>query len=163
MYHSYLALAEIYRCFDSGGTQQAPPPHSTPRRQIEHATTSSLVESSGKSLHPRRTLDQFYYSSLADTRFRDRTQTISKWTGPGVGSEGRGSAANESLIGMVEQLWCWVLDSSTSQSFAGCCHMPHIFHRYYHHLLSFRRRTSTCTKPASGRSLRKHRVTAALL
>ncbi|KAJ4400457.1 hypothetical protein N0V91_008711 [Didymella pomorum] len=113
MYHSYLALAEIYRCFDSGGTQQAPPPHSTPRRQIEHATTSSLVESSGKSLHPRRTLDQFYYSSLADTRFRDRTQTISKWTGPGVGSEGRSSAANESLIGMVEQLWCWVLDSNT--------------------------------------------------
>lgn len=63
-------------------------------------------------IHPRRTLDQFYYSSLSNTERRDKDQTISKWTGPDVGEEGRSKAADNSLLIMVDQLWCWVLDES---------------------------------------------------
>jgi hypothetical protein len=39
-------------------------------------------------IHPRRTLVQFYYSSLSNTERRDKDQTISKWTGPEVVEEG---------------------------------------------------------------------------
>jgi hypothetical protein len=70
------------------------------------------LEDKKPRLHPRRTLDQFYYSSLSDTAGRDRDQTISKWTGDNVGEEGRSEAVNSSLLIMVDQLWCWVLDES---------------------------------------------------
>lgn len=65
------------------------------------------------SLHPRRTLDQFYYGSLNDTSSRDRDQVISKWTGSIVGNDGRAAAVDDSLMIMIDQLWCWVLDDST--------------------------------------------------
>jgi hypothetical protein len=65
-----------------------------------------------KTLHPRRTLDQFYYSSLRNTSTRDSDQTISKWTGLGVEQGGRQRAHSSSRLIMVNQLWCWVLDES---------------------------------------------------
>jgi hypothetical protein len=65
-----------------------------------------------ENLHPRRTLDQFYYSSLRDTETRDAGQTISKWTGKGLPEGGRSGAVDDSLLVMVDQLWCWVLDES---------------------------------------------------
>ncbi|KAK3294459.1 uncharacterized protein B0H64DRAFT_188360 [Chaetomium fimeti] len=72
---------------------------------------------SPKPLHPRRTLDQFYYSSLWNTSTRDSDQTISKWTGTGVEPGGRQRAASSSRLIMVDQLWCWVLDEKTVLSF----------------------------------------------
>jgi hypothetical protein len=67
-------------------------------------------------LHPRRSLDQFYYSSLADTYVRDTDQTISKWSGAGLEEDGRRRAANDSLLIMVDQVWCWVLNESKSKT-----------------------------------------------
>jgi hypothetical protein len=82
------------------------------RRKMECYLSEFLKDD--PPLHPRRTLDQFYYPSLNDTKGRDADQTISKWTGSGLGASGRPSAANDSLMIMVDQLWCWVLDDSMS-------------------------------------------------
>ena len=78
------------------------------------ARTNSMParEFSRLTSYPRRTLDQFYYPALGDTSARDADQTISKWTGSGFGRHGRASAAPDSLLIMVDQLWCWVLDNS---------------------------------------------------
>jgi hypothetical protein len=62
------------------------------------------------SLHPRRTLDQFYYPALIDTHIRDADQTISKWSGKDVAADGKARATSDSLLIMVDQLWCWVVD-----------------------------------------------------
>jgi hypothetical protein len=58
----------------------------------------------------KKNLDQFYYSSLNDTTTRDADQTMSKWTGAGLTQDGRISAAQDSLMIMVDQIWCWVVD-----------------------------------------------------
>ncbi|KAI0099775.1 hypothetical protein GGR51DRAFT_576190 [Nemania sp. FL0031] len=68
-------------------------------------------------LHPRRSLDQFFYPSVPDTADRDADQTLSKWTGRYIGQDGRDSAKDDSLLILVDQLWCWVLDGSTIISF----------------------------------------------
>jgi hypothetical protein len=87
-------------------------PRTAPATASESET--SHHELSQPPLHPRRTLDQFYYSSLADTTVRDADQTISKWTGSHIDQEGRARAGNDSLLIMIDQLWCWVLDESKS-------------------------------------------------
>jgi hypothetical protein len=69
----------------------------------------------GSSLHVRRTLDQFYYPALDDTSDRDADQTVSKWSGKGLiaESDGRARAVDDSLLIIVDQLWCWVIDEGT--------------------------------------------------
>ena len=68
-------------------------------------------------LHPRRSLDQYYYSSLGDTTARDRDQTVSKWTGTelgldsGPGEHGRDYAVHDSLMLIVDQVWAWALEN----------------------------------------------------
>ncbi|KAK4103317.1 hypothetical protein N658DRAFT_308880 [Parathielavia hyrcaniae] len=70
------------------------------------------------TLHQRRTLDQFYYSGLQDTRTRDAGQTVSKWTGKShIGKNGRTKAEPTSLVVMVDQLWLWILDDGSLLSF----------------------------------------------
>jgi hypothetical protein len=60
-----------------------------------------------KSLHPRRTLDQFYYYMLEDTEDRDNTQVVEKWVKRhSVTSDG--STVQPSIF-MVDQLWLWVI------------------------------------------------------
>jgi hypothetical protein len=66
------------------------------------------------TLHPRRTLDQFYYPALNDTRIRDADQTISKWSGNDVPADGKAGASNDSLLIIVDQLWCWVVDQGSA-------------------------------------------------
>jgi hypothetical protein len=68
-------------------------------------------------LHPRRTLDQYYYPSLQETSARDADQTLSKWTGSNIPQDGKDRAGDDSLLVMVDQLWCWVLDAKTILSF----------------------------------------------
>jgi hypothetical protein len=69
-----------------------------------------------KSKHLRRTLDQYYYPALSDTSARDVDQTISKWSDRHVPANGRTKAADDSLLVMVDQLWCWVVDESPSSA-----------------------------------------------
>ncbi|OQU93612.1 hypothetical protein CLAIMM_00096 [Cladophialophora immunda] len=57
-----------------------------------------------KSYHPRRTLDQFYYSLLEHTDERDNDQVVSKQT--------KASLTGEKMI-MVDQLWLGVWVSKT--------------------------------------------------
>ena len=66
------------------------------------AVYAAMRDDCGKtsSLHPRRTLDQFSYSTLPETSERDRDQVVSKNTGP--------SRGGKKMI-MVDQLWLWVL------------------------------------------------------
>ena len=66
------------------------------------------------SHHPRRTLDQYFYSGLRNTAYRDAGQTVSKWTGkdPAPGENGRDRAAEDSYVIMVDQLWVWYLGDS---------------------------------------------------
>jgi hypothetical protein len=66
--------------------------------------------------HPRRTLDQFYYPALDDTSIRDADQTISKWSGKDVDKDGKLKATHDSLLVMVDQLWCWVVDEGLSST-----------------------------------------------
>jgi hypothetical protein len=113
-YGKYSALAKVYDRFSNGKAQQPPVAATSKRQMTEVALEQYLTPQSGRSLHPRRTLDQFYYSSLIDTSIRDQDQTTSKWTGSGVGTEGHTSASDDSLVMMVDQLWCWVLDESKS-------------------------------------------------
>jgi hypothetical protein len=113
-YRQFLSLREVYSRRQKNRPLvpvQSPASH---REIIEHEISQYLVTNASTFLHPRRTLDQFYYSSLSDTKSRDCDQTISKWTGSDVTSDGRNSAADNSLMVMVDQLWCWVLDDSMS-------------------------------------------------
>ncbi|KLU82794.1 hypothetical protein MAPG_01862 [Magnaporthiopsis poae ATCC 64411] len=78
---------------------------------------SSSIWFRGSPLHLRRSLDQFFYTSLSDTRARDADQTVSKWTGAYAGEEGRDRAARDSLLLIVDQLWVWILDDRSMVSF----------------------------------------------
>lgn len=57
------------------------------------------------SLHPRRTLDQFFYSSLPETSARDQDQVLSKNT--------ERSRGGKKMV-MVDQLWLWVIRTKVS-------------------------------------------------
>lgn len=104
-YEHYCTLRAYYSEYEQNRPQQTTSAIAYERETIEYMLSHD-------PLHPRRTLDQFYYSSLADTSTRDADQTISKWTGNQVGPEGRARAENDSLLIMVDQLWYWVLDDS---------------------------------------------------
>jgi hypothetical protein len=86
-----------------------------------------LVESylnEDHSFHVRRTLDQFYYSTLdeAELIYRDKTQTVTEYflekdaarqaatNGNGICSQCRDDSAP---LLMVDQLWLWVIDNCT--------------------------------------------------
>jgi hypothetical protein len=64
--------------------------------------------------YPRRTLDQFYYPALHDTSVRDKDQTVSKWTGTALGLDGKEKASTDSLLIMIDQFWCWIINKSSS-------------------------------------------------
>ena len=55
------------------------------------------------SLHPRRSLDQFSYSSLPDTSSRDDDQIVSKHVT-------KGSRGGKKMV-MVDQLWLWCIET----------------------------------------------------
>ncbi|KAH7066089.1 hypothetical protein BKA63DRAFT_155094 [Paraphoma chrysanthemicola] len=60
------------------------------------------------SIHPRRSLDQFYYSSLPETSSRDQDQILSKYSP-------RGGRGGKKMI-MVDQLWLWFMEAHDSTS-----------------------------------------------
>jgi hypothetical protein len=58
-------------------------------------------------LHPRRTLDQFYYHMLPDTDERDKDQTVTRYYQAHRDDfETRGLSP---VLTMVDQLWMWIL------------------------------------------------------
>lgn len=59
------------------------------------------------SLHPRRSLDQFFYSSLPETTTRDKDQVVSKNTAH--------TRAGKKMV-MVDQLWLWILEVARPHS-----------------------------------------------
>jgi hypothetical protein len=52
-------------------------------------------------LHIRRTLDQYYYHTLKDTRKRDLDQVVSRYQ--------KDMSPKSRVLTMVDQLWLWVL------------------------------------------------------
>jgi hypothetical protein len=58
-------------------------------------------------LHVRRTLDQYYYYMLEDTRERDADQVVTRWA--------RKHGKPHHNILMVDQLWIWVIKGSGGQ------------------------------------------------
>ncbi|KAK0657865.1 ankyrin repeat-containing domain protein [Cercophora newfieldiana] len=63
----------------------------------------------GHPLHPRRTLDQFYYHTLLDTDNRDEDQTCIRYF---MNRETDFTSRNPKMkrvLTMVDQLWMWVL------------------------------------------------------
>jgi hypothetical protein len=82
-----------------------------------------------KGLHASRTLDQYYYSSLADTSRRDIDQVVRRYQlrakareeqqkNKKEGKKEHGGSAetivddSQFQMGMVDQLWLWVIDDS---------------------------------------------------
>jgi hypothetical protein len=77
-------------------------------------------------LHPRRTLDQSYYWTLKTTENRDRDQVVYRGTAPKKEFQHDGghvkSGCEQCFIDirkvprvvMVDQLWLWILNGSTS-------------------------------------------------
>jgi hypothetical protein len=82
-----------------------------------------------KGLHASRTLDQYYYSSLADTSRRDIDQVVRRYQlrakareeqqkNKNEGKNERGGGSEPTVedsnfqMGMVDQLWLWVIDDS---------------------------------------------------
>ncbi|KAH6885412.1 hypothetical protein B0T10DRAFT_577100 [Thelonectria olida] len=64
----------------------------------EQTKAAYRVMRGNPSLHPRRTLDQFFYSSLPETSSRDKDQVVSKNTDKSWGGK---------KMVMVDQLWLW--------------------------------------------------------
>ena len=60
----------------------------------------------GSSFHPRRSLDQFFYSRLPNTTQRDNDQVVSKNT--------KWSPDGTKMV-MVDQLWLWVIDPNITE------------------------------------------------
>ncbi|KAK4185628.1 hypothetical protein QBC35DRAFT_503201 [Podospora australis] len=58
-------------------------------------------------LHPRRTLEQYYYWTAEDTTHRDRQQVVFRAT------RTRNDPEAIPRVLMVDQLWLWILDENT--------------------------------------------------
>lgn len=74
-----------------------------------------LVRFYKDTLHPRRTLDQFYYYMLEDTVARDNTQVVYKWaTGGQDNVIEKEKKPSDPHIYMVDQFWLWIVDARMS-------------------------------------------------
>lgn len=67
-------------------------------------------------LHTRRTLDQFYYWTLQDTKRRDQDQVVYRET------RALPSYTGIKRVVMVDQLWLWILGEGTYVSFSLASH-----------------------------------------
>ncbi|KAK5992178.1 Ankyrin repeat domain-containing protein 50 [Cladobotryum mycophilum] len=77
-------------------------PHEWTRQQrLIHAYLKGSKAHPHHLLHVRRTLDQFYYHNLKDTKKRDRDQAVSRFQ--------FGLDKKLNVVELVDQLWLWVL------------------------------------------------------
>jgi hypothetical protein len=61
-------------------------------------------------LHVRRTLDQYYYHMLKDTKARDNDQVVYRWAKLAKLVQ----RIPDPKVLMVDQLWLWIVDGSKS-------------------------------------------------
>ena len=97
------------------GGEDAEMPSGLPERA---KTVYSVMRDDGRntsSLHPRRTLDQFFYSSLPETSARDGDQVLSKNT--------EHSRGGKKMV-MIDQLWLWVIRTKISSTRDGEANEP---------------------------------------
>jgi hypothetical protein len=99
---------------------------------MDYATDERLVKkhlNAKAPLHPRRTLDQFYYWTLKDTRTRDRDQVVYRGTAPARDlmhincpipncRHCLDTVKKVARVVMVDQLWMFILDKSTLISYS---------------------------------------------
>ncbi|KAH6694848.1 hypothetical protein BKA61DRAFT_256314 [Leptodontidium sp. MPI-SDFR-AT-0119] len=85
--------------------EQTQQPSSKYEALLEHY----LRPEQAKGLHTSRTIDQFYYSSLSDTCRRDMDQVVRRYQA----RKFEESRHDNFQMGMVEQLWLWVIDDKT--------------------------------------------------
>lgn len=104
--------------------------------------------------YPRRTLDQFYYPALHDTSVRDKDQTVSKWTGAALGLDGKEEAGTDSLLIMIDQFWCWIINKSSSC--APLAMLSIADYRIRHHINKFPQRKLQCSSNRCSRPLSEH-------
>ena len=112
---NHCALQRAYK--SQAGEQLAPDKSQSDERYRFEERQGYVLRGENKPLHVRRTLDQYYYGSLTNTVVRDEDQTISKWTSvkdAQLRKHGKKKATEDSLLLMVDQLWCWVVDESKS-------------------------------------------------
>ncbi|KAH8802534.1 hypothetical protein F5884DRAFT_738128 [Xylogone sp. PMI_703] len=93
-------------------------------KQVENSKKDSDREArkNGKILHRSRTLDQFYYHSLKDTKHRDKNQVVTRYINKKEKkneseeqnkSEAKGQPPRKNVILRVDQVWLWVIDDKT--------------------------------------------------
>lgn len=88
-----------------------------------------LVHAYKDSLHPRRTLDQFFYHGI-DTDQRDSDQVVWRFCEKHRKHE-------EPKLFMVDQLWMWILGGGRLSSAKSLDAIRlTIFHRHCHYLFS---------------------------
>lgn len=70
-----------------------------------------------KTLHERMTLDQYYYTTLPDSTYRDYDQVLSRYLawqeseyGNSLPSETVGQKGLPVKVFSVDQLWLWIID-----------------------------------------------------
>jgi hypothetical protein len=105
------------------------PPRNTAASKLDQRDDENLIKGYREFLHPRRTLDQFYYYMLEDTEERDENQVIQRWANgqyqpdrrPGLGMQKAPSrpryAEGPTHVMMADQLWLWILNDSESNDF----------------------------------------------
>ncbi|KAF2196646.1 ankyrin [Delitschia confertaspora ATCC 74209] len=81
-----------------------------PHVKLETLFQHYLQPSEGQGIHVTRTLDQYYYSSLADTSRRDVDQVVRRYQDAATRYN---SEADGFHMGMVDQLWLWIIDGNT--------------------------------------------------
>lgn len=102
-----------------------------------YSGTNPPMEYNYRRLHPRRTLDQYSYPSLADTEARDADQTVSKWTAANGSSNELPQADSTSRLIMVDQLWLWKVDEREFRVHSSICSNAEVFNRYCLNLFPF--------------------------
>jgi hypothetical protein len=98
------------------------PPGNTEASKLNQRDDENLIKGYREFLHPRRTLDQFYYYMLEDTEKRDENQVIQRWAKgqyqpdgrPGLGMQ---KVPSETHVMMADQLWLWIINDSESNDF----------------------------------------------
>ncbi|KAG4442795.1 hypothetical protein IFR05_001741 [Cadophora sp. M221] len=85
------------------------PPGNDHTSKYEALLEHYLRPEQAKGLHTSRTIDQFYYSSLSDTCRRDMDQVVRRYQARKFGEDRH----DNFQMGMVEQLWLWVIDDKT--------------------------------------------------
>ena len=107
---------DTYKCFTkwsaylSAANTGEPPDMPPDLPAWSQAVFSAMRDDCRKtsSLHPRRTLDQFFYSTLPETSARDSDQVVSKNT--------KLSHGGKKMV-MVDQLWLWALLTGDSGAY----------------------------------------------